>query len=123
MKHALRMSLLLLMSSACLYAQSGNAPKTSWKSGEKLGPATVRGCLQRSDSHYILVDETNTAQRLSNSGKLKQLVGHEVELTGTPRVRTIGTTQPGAASSVQEQPYFEVKTVKDVAATCQSIPR
>ncbi len=116
--------LLLLMSMALLQATaSGQSSNDSQASTGKAGPATIRGCLQRSEGHYILVDQTNTAERLSDSRKLKLLVDHEVEITGQPRIRTLDTTQPGTASSVREQPYFEVKTVKDVAATCQSIVR
>jgi hypothetical protein len=90
---------------------------------ENSGNAQIRGCLQRSEGRYILVDQNNVAQRLSDSNKLKKFVGHEVELTGQPRIKTIDTTQAGIASSAIEQPYFEVKAVKDVALSCQSIPR
>ena len=122
MKKIMMFSLLLVMSSAWLESQPRGQSSKQGKA-EKPGSATIRGCLQRSEGHYILVDETNTAQRLSDSGKLKPFIGHEVELTGQPRIRTIDTTQPGTASSATEQPYFEVKTVKDIAASCPSIGR
>ena len=119
MKNALMLSVCFFLSVGSLQAQSGDQSSKKNQKSQKPGPATIRGCLQRIEGHYVLVDETNTAKRLSDSSKLKQLVGHEVELTGTPRIRTIDTSQPGIASSAIEQPYFEVKTVQDIAAKCQ----
>lgn len=124
MKRLLMLSLLLLMPISLLLAQSdAKSTNESQASTGKEGPATIRGCLQRPEGYYILVDDTNTAKRLSDSRKLKPFVGHEVELTGQPRVRTLDLTQAGTASNVREQPYFEVKTVKDIAPNCQSIAR
>ena len=88
--------------------------------GGKPGPATMRGCLQIYQGIYMLTDSTGTSQRLSGSRNLlKQFVSHEVELTGKPTIRTIDTTQAGAASSAIEQHVFEVSTVKDIAGACQ----
>ncbi len=117
MNRFLALSLLLLASTPLLAVPAGG-PST-----DTPGPATIRGCLQRSEGHYILIDKDNTYRRLSSSGKLKNLVGHEIEVTGQLRTRTIDTTPAGAASSTIEQSYFEVKTVQDVAPNCAEYGR
>lgn len=119
MKTLLWLGLLLGLGVATCDSTSAAQPSRESRTA-KSGSATMRGCLQRYEGHYILIDAAGMAQRLSDFGKLKPLLNHEVELTGTPAIRTIDTTQPGAASSAVEQHYFDVKTVQDLAATCQS---
>lgn len=124
MKRLLMLSLMLFVTPISLLVAQPDAKFSEGQtSSGKDGAATIRGCLERSEGNYLLVDENNTAKRLSDSRKLKPFVGHEVELTGQPRIKTIDMTQPGTASSVREQPYFEVKTVKDIAPSCQPIAR
>jgi hypothetical protein len=91
-------------------------------SGKKSVSAEIQGCLRQSQGQYILVDKDNTFQRLSNYRSLKQLVGHEVRLTGKPEIRTIDTTPPGGASSSIEQRYFQVKSAVDVSPNCAGYP-
>ena len=82
---------------------------------------TISGCLQSSDSQYSLIDDTETIHHLvGGASKLKPLVGHQVEITGKPGVRTVDATPLGGASAAVSQPIFEVKGVKDIAATCKS---
>ena len=108
----LTLTLLLLISAASLQAQ--DAGKTSSLS-------TIQGCLKYSNSHYRLTDSSGKKYQLqSQANKLTHFVGQQVEITGKPGVRTVGTTVEGAASSVKEEPVFVVKTVKHVADTCQA---
>ncbi len=82
---------------------------------------TISGCLQSSEGQYSLIDESETIHHLVGAAsKLKPLTGHEVEITGKPGVRTLDATPPGGASAAVTQPIFEVKGVKDIAATCKS---
>ena len=80
--------------------------------------------LSESDGEYAITDKTDVLHHLSGNTKLlKPLNGHEVQVTGTPSVRTVDTTLAGGASSVIEKPVFKVKTVTDVSATCQILAR
>jgi hypothetical protein len=83
----------------------------------------LQGCLQRSEGRYILVDKDNTYERLSDTSKLRNLVSHEVKVTGKRAMRTVDTTPPGAASSAVEVRYIEVKTVSDISPSCQAYGR
>ncbi len=124
MKRVPSFSLVFVMCAAMVAAQpGGQSPQADQSSAGKSSLATIQGCLQRSQGNYILVDEDNTFRRLSNNGKLKGLLGHEVRLTGKPAIRTIDTTQPGTASTAVEQRYFEVKSVEDVSPNCQANPQ
>ena len=111
MRKILVLTLGLLVSAVWLQAQ--DAGKTS-------NLETIEGCLQRSEGQYSLIDDTNTIHHLAGGGsKLKDHVGHQVEITGKPGVRNIDTTTAGLASSVVVQPVIEVKSVKYIADTCK----
>lgn len=109
-------TMALLLSAVWLQAQNGG------KAGSKTSElTTIEGCLQSSMGEYSVIDDTDTIHHLTGAAnKLSHFVGHEVEITGKPGVRTIDTTSVGGASSAVEQPIFEVKSVKQVAATCKS---
>ena len=111
MRKGLVLALVLLTSAAWLQAQDG---------GKGSSLETIEGCLQTSEGQYTLIDDTNTIHHLAGgASKLKPHVGHEVEITGKPGVRTFDTTPPGGASSTVEQVVFEVKSVKHIADTCK----
>jgi len=92
-------------------------------SGKDAVSAEIQGCLRRYQGQYILVDKDNTFQWLSSYRTLKNLVGHEVRLTGKPEIRTIDNTPPGGASSAIEQHYFQVKSADDVSPNCAGYPQ
>ncbi|MGZ3584589.1 MAG: hypothetical protein ACXVCT_17750 [Ktedonobacterales bacterium] len=113
MRKTFMLILVLLTSVVWLQAQDAGKAKTS-------NLETIEGCLQSSEGQYSLIDDTNTIHHLvGGAARLKPHVGHQVEITGKPGVRTIGTTPLGAASSAVVQPIFEVKSVKHIADTCQ----
>ena len=112
-------SLSLLLSNSAVLVQPSGAAAFADKGGSH-DIAEIQGCLQREQGFYILVDKNNEYQRLSDNKSFKNLLGHEVKLTGTPEIRTIDTTPPGGASSVIEQHYFRVKTVQDVMSNCHA---
>lgn len=126
MYKALMLTFVLLISAVWMQAQSGY-PSSDAGQGQTTAkassPNTIEGCLQSSNGQYTLTDKSGTVHQLSGAAtKLSHHVGHEVELTGKPGVRTIDTTNSmGAGSSTAvEQPVFDVKNVKHIAATCKS---
>jgi len=109
----LTLTLVLLISAVWMQAQDAGKGKTS-------NLETIEGCLQSSEGQYSLIDDTNTIHRLTGgASKLKQHVGHQVEITGKPGVRTLDTTPLGAGSSAVVQAIFEVKSVKHIADICK----
>lgn len=121
---ALLLTFVLLISAVWLQAQAGYPSSDAGQTAAKAsGSNTIEGCLQNSNGQYTLTDKSGTVHQLSGAAtKLDHHVGHEVELTGKPGVRTIDTTSTmGAGSSTAvEQPVFDVKSVKHIAATCKS---
>lgn len=112
------MVLALLLSAAGLHAQPANPSSDKNKPSE---PTTLEGCLQSSESKFILIESDGTAHTLAGSGnKLSKEVGHEVELTGKDESSSLDTTPPGGASSVRVITVFRVKTIKKVDDTCKS---
>ena len=125
MHKTLTLLLGLLLSAACLQGQSGSsvpdpgqAPAKA--SGKTSSLTTMEGCLQSSQGQYTLTDSDGTVHQLSGAAnKLIHHVGHQVELTGKPGIRTSDTTQPGTASSAVEEAVFEVKSIKHLADKCK----
>ena len=116
MRKILMLTLVLMVSAVCLQAQ--DAAKTSGKASDL---ETIEGCLQHSAGQYTLIDSTNTIHHLVGGGaKLSPHIGHQVEITGKPGVRTLDTTPQGGASAAVVQPIIEVKSVKHIADTCKS---
>jgi len=113
--------ILALLLSCATWSLALGGTSTS-NAGQDAGSlATISGCLQKDEGQYSLIDGTGTLHRLAGaSKKLSPHVGHEVELTGKPTWITIDATPPGGASNVRQQYVFEVKTVKQLADTCQS---
>ncbi len=115
MRKTLMLTLILLTTGVCLPAQ--DAGKAS---GKTSGLETIQGCLHRSEGEYTLIDDTNTIHHLVGlASKLSHHIGHQVEITGKPGVRTLDATPQGGASGAVVQAIIEVKTVKHIADTCQ----
>jgi hypothetical protein len=114
----LTLAAALLISAAGLQAQQGETGQSARKSANLT---TIEGCLSNSSGQYFVTDGSGTKHELSGySNKLKAHVGHEVQITGKPSIRTEADTSYGAASSAEEIPVFEVKTVRQVADACKS---
>jgi len=118
---AMTLPLLLLICAVWLQAEPEPASPASEKDQKLASLTTIQGCLQVTNGQYIFTEADGTAHLLSGAAKqLGRQVGHEIELTGKPGVRTSDTTSVGGGSSVVEQVVFEVKTVKELAATCKT---
>ena len=118
MYKTLLLTFALLLSAVCVQAQPANPPSDKKDSAASL--TTIEGCLQSAHGNYTLTDNDNTLHVLTGAtSKLSHQVGHQVEITGKPGIRTIDTTPEGGASSAREQPVIEVKSVKHIADTCK----
>lgn len=114
MRKTLILTLGLLIFGVCLQAQE--AGQTMGKTSDLI---TVQGCLQVSNGRYSITDSSGTVHQLTGAAtKLSHHVGHEIEVTGTPRTRTASTTEQGAASTAHVVPAIGVKTIKHIADTC-----
>jgi hypothetical protein len=106
---------LLLSCSLGLFAQAGD-PGADTRAGNASAPTMIGGCLQRSGFQYTVTDKNGKSYNLTgNTGKLSHYVGHQVEITGAPTIKTIDTSEQNAASTVQEVPAFKVKSAKQVS--------
>jgi len=115
------LTLTFLTCAVWLQAQSGHPPSDAPQAlDEASGLTTVRGCLQSSGGRYSVIDSKGVVHDLQgNTARLSRYVGHEVEITGKPSIRTTGTTQFNTASSAIEEPSLTVKDAKQVSATCR----
>jgi hypothetical protein len=114
----LLLTLLLLMSALWLQAQEGDPGRDVWVPANTY-PPTVQGCLRNSSLRYMVVAQDGTIYNLTGStARLRNYVGHEVEVTGKPTVRSFSTTEKDIASTVEEIPALDVKSVKELSKTC-----
>ena len=114
--------LIALLSSISLasHAQAGD-PGADKVQGPGSTATSLKGCLQREGFQYSLIDDAGKSHLLTGSThKFNHYVGHRVELTGKPTVKTIDTTEALAASTVEEIPAFQVVAAKQIANACKS---
>ena len=106
---------LLLLSTASLLAQERSSSQS------KPGTSAMEGCISYASGQYFVIDSSGTKHELFGStNKLKEQIGHKVQITGKPSTKTVESTTYGAASSADVVPVFEVKSVKRIADTCES---
>ncbi|MGC2108316.1 MAG: hypothetical protein WA655_02295 [Candidatus Korobacteraceae bacterium] len=108
--------LVLILSGVCLRALDSGQ-----KADKNSDLTTLQGCLQMSNSRYLLTEDNNGATHLLSGAatKLGHQVGREIEVTGKPAIKTLDSTIAGAGSSAVEQEVFEVKSVKRIADVCK----
>jgi len=117
MRKVMLIGLVLLGGSLWLQAQEGDPGADIWLT--PAGPSTVDGCLQSSGGHYTVTGKDRTVTDLTgDTARLSRYVGHEVEITGKPTVRTLDTTVIHAASTAEELPALEVNSAKEVSKIC-----
>jgi len=118
MPKILMLATVLLLPAFWLPAQQGESGQTAGKSSNLT---TIEGCLSILSGQYFVTDGSGTKHELSGYGnKLKAYIGHQVQIAGKPAVKTVESTTYGAASSAEEVPVFDVKSVKDIANTCKA---
>jgi hypothetical protein len=114
MGKTLLFALALLMPAVWVQAQDAGQ-----MGGKKGAVTTIEGCLQNSQNRYTLTTADGTKVTLSShANEMTHYVGQQVQVTGTPAVKTIDTTQQGLESSAKEIPVFRVQSIKQVADTC-----
>ena len=119
MTRTLLLALTLLVSAAWMQAQ-GQYPQTgsSQTGAPASGQTTVEGCLQHSDGNYTLTDNAGTTYQLQGAAsKLKEHVGHEVQITGSTMSGATSTTT-GTRNGTQSS--LMVESVKHVSKSCKS---
>jgi hypothetical protein len=117
MYRTLMIAALFLISAACLQAQQ--ASSSDQTAGKTSGVTTIEGCLQSSGGSYTLTEADGTKVTLSShANQMIKHVGHQVQITGKPAVKTIGTTEQGGPSTAHQVPVFRVQSIKHVADTC-----
>ena len=120
MRTTLMLFLVIVISALWLQAQEGDPGRDVWVSANTY-PPTIAGCLQNSSLRYMVVGQDGTVYNLTgNTAKLRPYIGHEVEITGKPTVKSLSTTMKNAASTVEELPALDVKSVKELSKTCDS---
>jgi hypothetical protein len=123
MRNTVVLSLLLVLSGFWVQAQEGNPGRDFWVPTNTY-PPTIEGCLTNANLHYTVVGKDGTVYNLTGgTARLSGYVGHEVQISGKPTVKSLDTTEKDAASTVEELPALDVKTVKELSGTCSSAPR
>ena len=116
MPKTLLLAAAVLIGAAWLPGQEGQMGQSA---GKASNLATIDGCLSNTSGQYFVTDSSGTRHELSGStNKLKPLIGHQVQVSGKPSVKTEASTSYGAASSAEQIPVFEVKSVKQLSDTC-----
>ncbi len=121
MRMTLILTLMLLGFAFRLQAQQGIPGRDIWQTPGKNFPTTIAGCLESSGGHYTVTHKDGTVYDLTgDTARLSRYVGHEVEITGKPTVRTINTTQTQTASTAVLLPALEVESAKEISKACTS---
>ena len=78
----LLLALALLSATALLAHQQESQPVSP--TDRPLSQQTVQGCLQGTDHNFTLTDSSGTTYQLEgDSGKVREHVGHEIQVSGT----------------------------------------
>ena len=118
MRKILLLALVLLMSALWLRAQEGDPGRDIWIPTNTY-PPTIQGCLRNASIRYSVVCQDGTIYNLTGAtGKLRPYIGHEVEITCKPTVKSLSTTEKDIASTVEAIPVLDVKTVKELSKRC-----
>lgn len=115
MTRSLILAMALLF--AATWAQAQREDTGQYSPGGEGKTQTVQGCLQGSGGNFTLTDSSGTVYRLlGDSTKLREHVGHEIEVTGPVNTVTRATSaSTGAAAGSQT---IDGKKVKHISAHC-----
>jgi len=84
-----------------------------------LYATSLPGGLQASGNTFTLIDDTGTTYQLEGSNaKLKEHVGHEVQVAGT--VGRASSASSSSSTSDISQPAIQVLEITHVASQCSS---
>ena len=117
MARSLMFALVLVCSASWMQAQREDAgshhPKDQGQSQQ------VQGCVHGSGDSYTLTDDAGIHYRLlGDVSKLREHVGHEVQITGL--VSTVTDTTSSATAAHAGSSVIEIKDVRYISQTCPS---
>jgi hypothetical protein len=114
----------VLLSSSTLLAQNSQGTPTD----APLTQQTVKGCLQIISEDFSLSDNSGmyeldadngtTYRPEGDSAKLKEYLGHEIEVSGTISNSAVASSSSTPKDS--SQPTIQFVDVKDLSSTCKS---
>ncbi len=118
MRKTLMLASIVFFSAIWLQAQAGD-PGADTRASNASGPTRIDGCLHSSGFQYTVTDKSGKVHLLTgDTARLSHYVGHQVEITGTPTIKTIDTSEQNAASTVEEVPAFRVKSARQISKSC-----
>jgi len=113
------LALVLLFAPILLAQQESPNPQAgSTPSDAPMTQQTIQGCLQGTDHNFTLTDSGGTTYQLEgDSAKLREHVGHEIEVAGT-----IGKSAASSSSSPPKDSShtIQVVDVKHLSSNCKS---
>ena len=115
---------ILVLSSACLYAQEAPKAPTRDPNPQATSPKEYQGCVIRSGGKILLADAAGTDYKLVSSGReLDSYVGSEVKISAVD----VNPNDPSSdersiqSGQTQAQPAtLDVETIQKVADKCKS---
>jgi hypothetical protein len=113
------LSSAVLLAGAMGVAQASRGGSSQDQDSSMAGQAAgaqLRGCLTGSDGNYTLTDHNGAIYHLvGGAAQLRNAVGHEVEVTGTPDARRTGAGDDTAANTASS---FQVTSAREEGARC-----
>jgi len=114
MKKTLTLTAILLLVMAV-----GVAQDTATSAGTQSSEQSIRGCLSGSEGNFTLTADGGQTFKLSgDDAKLKEHVGHMVEIKGMPEQASSDASAASSGSSAASN--FAVNDVQMIAETCTS---
>jgi hypothetical protein len=120
------LSLVLLLCAVWVVAQqhpsqSSGQTSSQTSSAHNSKQTKVEGCLSGSEGNYTLTDKSGTKYQLSgDTAKLKDHVGHEVQVTGTMTASANGAAGSQSTSGGAGTQTIDVTSMKHISPTCSS---
>jgi len=120
MTKILMLAFSLLISGAWSQAQDAAPPAGNPSDHPTERTSVFKGCLQVSTGIFTLTDDSGmTYQIQGDTSKLREHLGHEVQITGT--ASTSDASQgSGASTNSSQQPTIHLRAVKHLSKTCES---
>ena len=124
MRKTVLLSLFLLCAVwafAQAYPSQNPSQSTAGQTASSAGnEQTVEGCLNESGGNYTITDSSGKTWQLSgDTAKLKEHVGHKVEVKGTTSASS-GATGAASASSGGSSDTLTIKSMKHISPTCNA---
>ena len=121
MTKILMLAFSLLISAVWLQAQDAAPPAGNPSDHPTEQRSVFKGCLQISAGIFTLTDNSGaTYQIQGDTSKLREHLGHEVQITGTASTSGDASQGSGASTNSSQQPTIHLQAVKHLSRTCES---